>query len=138
MDSAASKDARWAVQIFGSGDHPVFDPARGLRIAIAPDPRSDAQRGCAVGPRDVERWFGLFEQAFPIYKWNPACSFAPAASPSALKSVRAMIRDLNIVQWTHLSLADIAKKLNPLLRGGSGTMADTRAHSWNPCSATST
>ena len=48
------------------------------------------------------------------------CSFAPAASPSALKSVRAMIRDLNIVQWTHLSLADIAKKLNPLLRGWIG------------------
>ncbi|MEK1853076.1 MAG: group II intron maturase-specific domain-containing protein [Phyllobacterium sp.] len=48
------------------------------------------------------------------------CSIAPAASPSALKSVRAMIRDLNIVQWTHLSLADIAKKLNPLLRGWIG------------------
>jgi hypothetical protein len=48
------------------------------------------------------------------------CSFAPAVSPLALKSMRATVRDLNIVQWTHLSLADIAEKLNPLLRGWIG------------------
>jgi RNA-directed DNA polymerase len=45
------------------------------------------------------------------------CSFVPAVSPSALKSMRSMVRDLNIAQRTHLSLADIAEKLNPLLRG---------------------
>ncbi len=48
------------------------------------------------------------------------CGFVPAVSPSALKSMRATVRDLNIAQWTHLSLADIAQKLNPLLRGWIG------------------
>ena len=45
------------------------------------------------------------------------CSFTPAVSPSALKAMRATIRDLNIRQRTQLSLDDIAGKLNPLLRG---------------------
>ena len=45
------------------------------------------------------------------------CSFTPAVSSSALKAMRATIRDLNIRQRTQLSLADIARKLNPLLRG---------------------
>ena len=48
------------------------------------------------------------------------CSFVPAVSPSALKSIRATVRDLNIAQRTHLSLDDIAEKLNPLLRGWIG------------------
>ncbi len=48
------------------------------------------------------------------------CSFVPAVSPSALKSMRSTVRDLNIAQRTHLSLADIAEKLNPLLRGWIG------------------
>ena len=48
------------------------------------------------------------------------CSFVPAVSPSALKSMRSTVRDLNIAQWTHRSLADIAEKLNPLLRGWIG------------------
>ena len=48
------------------------------------------------------------------------CSFVPAVSPSALKSMLATVRDLNIAQWTHLSLADIAQKLNPRLRGWIG------------------
>jgi hypothetical protein len=45
------------------------------------------------------------------------CSFTPAVSSSALKAMRARIRDLNIRQRTPLSLADIARKLNPLLSG---------------------
>jgi hypothetical protein len=48
------------------------------------------------------------------------CSFVPAVSPSALKSMRSTVRDLNIAQRTYLSLDDIAKKLNPLLRGWIG------------------
>jgi RNA-directed DNA polymerase len=44
------------------------------------------------------------------------CSFTPAVSSSALKAMRATIRDSNIRQRTQLSLADIARKLNPLLR----------------------
>jgi RNA-directed DNA polymerase len=48
------------------------------------------------------------------------CSFAPAVSPSALKSMRSTIRDLNIAQHTQLSLRDIAQKLNPLLRACEG------------------
>ena len=45
------------------------------------------------------------------------CSFTPAVSPSALKSMRAKIRDLSFRRRTELSLADIAHRINPLLRG---------------------
>jgi RNA-directed DNA polymerase len=45
------------------------------------------------------------------------CSFLPAVSASALKSMRATIRDLGIRHRTHLSMDDIAEQLNPLLRG---------------------
>jgi len=48
------------------------------------------------------------------------CSFVPAVSPSALKSMRTAVRDLDIAQTTHLSLEDIAKKLNPLVQGWIG------------------
>lgn len=41
----------------------------------------------------------------------------PAVSPSALKAMRETIRDLNIRQQTQLALADVANRLNPLLRG---------------------
>ena len=45
------------------------------------------------------------------------CGFNPAVSTLALKTMRATIRDLNIRRQTQLSLADIAQRLNPLLRG---------------------
>jgi RNA-directed DNA polymerase len=45
------------------------------------------------------------------------CGFNPAVSPSALKSMRAKIRELGVRHRTELSLADIAHSLNPLLRG---------------------
>ncbi|MDB5397111.1 MAG: Retron-type reverse transcriptase [Rhodospirillales bacterium] len=45
------------------------------------------------------------------------CSFLPAVSPSALKSMRATIRDLDVRRRTHVSMNDIARQLNPLLRG---------------------
>jgi RNA-directed DNA polymerase len=48
------------------------------------------------------------------------CSFTPAASPLALKAIRSTVRDLNIRQLTQRSLADIARTLNPLLRGWIG------------------
>src|SRR6202011_3887467 len=43
--------------------------------------------------------------------------FNPAVSPSALKTMREKIRDLNLRGQTQLSLQDIAQRLNPLLRG---------------------
>ena len=43
--------------------------------------------------------------------------FNPAVSPSAMKTMRETIRDLNLRRQTQLSLQDIARKLNPLLRG---------------------
>jgi hypothetical protein len=43
--------------------------------------------------------------------------FTPAVSPTAMKAMRAMIRDLNIRRSMQVTLADIARKLNPLLRG---------------------
>jgi RNA-directed DNA polymerase len=45
------------------------------------------------------------------------CGFTPAASTSAMKAMRQTIRDLKLRHQTQLSLQDIAKLLNPLLRG---------------------
>ena len=47
------------------------------------------------------------------------CGYTPAVSPAALKSMRATIRSLNIPRRTSGTLADIARQINPLLRGGS-------------------
>ena len=44
-------------------------------------------------------------------------SFNPAVSPSAMKAMREAIRDLKLRHQTQLSLQDIARQLNPLLRG---------------------
>lgn len=44
-------------------------------------------------------------------------SFTPAVSSSAMKAMREAIRDLNLWHQTQLTLQDIARKLNPLLRG---------------------
>jgi len=46
--------------------------------------------------------------------------FNPAVSPGALKDIRSTIRALKFRRQTHLSLADIAQRLNPLLRGWIG------------------
>jgi RNA-directed DNA polymerase len=48
------------------------------------------------------------------------CNFAPAVSASALKSMRATIRDLNLRRQTHVAMTDIARQINPLLRGWIG------------------
>ena len=48
------------------------------------------------------------------------CEFNPAVGPAALKAMRSTIRDLKIRRLTHVSLPDIAQKLNPLLRGWIG------------------
>jgi len=45
------------------------------------------------------------------------CGFNPAVSASALKAMRSAIRDLNLRRQTQLPLQDIARQLNPLLRG---------------------
>jgi hypothetical protein len=45
------------------------------------------------------------------------CGFTPAVSIPALKAMRETIRELNIRGQTQLSLADIAHRINPLLRG---------------------
>ena len=45
------------------------------------------------------------------------CNFLPAVSQSALVSMRATVRDLDIRRRTQVSTADIARQLNPLLRG---------------------
>jgi RNA-directed DNA polymerase len=47
-------------------------------------------------------------------------NFAPAVSAKALTSMRATIRDLNLRRQTHLTLVDIARQINPLLRGWIG------------------
>jgi hypothetical protein len=45
------------------------------------------------------------------------CGFNPAVSPAAPKTMRSTIRDLGIRRRTQMSLADIARQINPLLRG---------------------
>src|SRR5246127_305100 len=45
------------------------------------------------------------------------CGFNPAVSPTALKTMRSTIRDLGIRHRTQMTLADIARQINPLLRG---------------------
>ena len=46
--------------------------------------------------------------------------FNPAVSDSALKDMRAAIRDLDLLRQTQLSLEEIARQINPLLRGWIG------------------
>jgi RNA-directed DNA polymerase len=43
--------------------------------------------------------------------------FNPAVSDSALNDMRAAIRDLELLRKTHLPLEEIARQVNPLLRG---------------------
>jgi len=45
------------------------------------------------------------------------CNFTPAVSRSALKSMRAKIRELRFRRRSDWSLAEIARRINPLLRG---------------------
>jgi len=45
------------------------------------------------------------------------CGFNPAVSSSALKAMRSTIRDLKLRRRTPASLADLARVINPLLRG---------------------
>ena len=45
------------------------------------------------------------------------CGFNPAVSSSAMKAMRSAIRELKLRHQTQLSLQDIARRLNPLLRG---------------------
>ena len=45
------------------------------------------------------------------------CGFNPAVSPSALKSMRKKIRELRFRRRSDLSLAEIAYRINPRLRG---------------------
>jgi len=43
--------------------------------------------------------------------------FSPAVSKSAIKSMRAKLRSINIRQWENTSLEEVSKQLNPILRG---------------------
>src|SRR5205809_3555401 len=47
----------------------------------------------------------------------PFGGFNPAVGSAALNTMRATLRDLNLRRQTQLSLQDIARQLNPLLRG---------------------
>ena len=45
------------------------------------------------------------------------CGFTPAVSVSAMKAMRTTIRELGLRHRTELSMAEIARQINPLLRG---------------------
>ena len=59
------------------------------------------------------------------------CSFLPAISQSALKSMRATVRDLDIRRQTQVSMADIARQINPLLRGWISTTDGICPRHWD-------
>src|SRR5258708_35329746 len=63
--------------------------------------------------------------------------FNPAVSASALKAMRAAMRELNLRHRTELPMGEIAWQINPLLRGGSNTTDDTRPQLCTHCSDTS-
>lgn len=44
-------------------------------------------------------------------------NFTPAVSKTALKGMRLRIRKLRVRMWTHLSIEEVAQKLNPIIRG---------------------
>jgi RNA-directed DNA polymerase len=48
------------------------------------------------------------------------CGYTPSVSPAALKSMRTAIRNLRIPRQTPGTLAEIARQINPLLRGWIG------------------
>jgi len=84
---------------------------------------------CKDGKR--KGWYPTVTFDFLGYQFRPRmvensqdkslfCSFAPAVSPTALKSMGSTVRDLDIAQQTHLSLEDIAHRLNPLVQGWIG------------------
>ncbi len=75
----------------------------GIDASAPPSPGSPGPRASRSSPGSSDR--------------KVVGGFTPAVSPTALKAVRAAIRDLNIRRSTQVSLADIARKLNPLLRG---------------------
>ena len=60
-----------------------------------------------------------------------SCNFLPAISQSALESMRATVRDLDIRQQTHVSMDDIAQQLNPLLRGWIEDMEGICPRHWD-------
>ena len=49
-----------------------------------------------------------------------------------MKAMRQAIRDLNLWHQTQLSLQDIARELNPLLRGGLDTTGAMLARDCTP------
>jgi hypothetical protein len=65
------------------------------------------------------------------------CGFNPAVSSSAMKAMRSTIRELKLRHQTQLSLQDIARQLNPLLRGWIEYYGATPHRRCTPCSGTS-
>ena len=63
--------------------------------------------GCTFRPRDVKN-----------HKRNSMfVNFSPAVSNATLRSMRQKIRELNFRNRTQMELKDIARQLNPILRG---------------------
>jgi RNA-directed DNA polymerase len=70
--------------------------------------------------------------AWGTQRRNVFCGFTPAVSPSALKSMRAKIRELNIRRRTQVSLVDVAREINPLVRGWIGYYGRYNPSALNP------
>jgi RNA-directed DNA polymerase len=66
------------------------------------------------------------------------CGFNPAVSSSAMKAMRSAIRELKLNHQTQLSLQDIARQLNPLLRGWIEYYGRYAHRRCTPCYGTST
>ena len=65
------------------------------------------------------------------------CGFNPAVSKLAMKAMRQAIRDLNFRHQTQLSMDEISRRLNPLLRGWIEYYGRYAPSALYPCSDTS-
>ena len=72
------------------------------------------------------------------YSRNVFCGFTPAVSKHALNAMRSTIRGLKLRKRTEVTLDDVARELNPKVRGWIAITGITRAQRSTRWLATST
>ena len=115
----------WAPEVIGAVGTPQTSSEAYLDVFFTPSrpPASGSFLGYCFRPRVVRR--SRDNRLF--------CGFNPAVSSSALKAMRTTIRELDFRHQTQLSLVDIARRVNPLLRGWKNTTDDTHHRLCLPC-----
>ena len=104
---------------------PSFEPVwrNAIWSCIPPKPRSSTA-GMGSGRARIRMSSSTSSDTASRPRWikksrdnSMFCGFNPAVEPYGVEAMRSTIRDLNIRRQTQLSLADIARTLNPLVRG---------------------